>query len=276
MKYIKITISYLIKNFWRLFLTLVPASVVCAVFLNPLSSVTSLYYMIKEQTSNPRDLIENLDFATEWYYIFIYAGVVLVLSVFISYAYITVYRHLRTGKISIRSPFRYVNGGFIPVVKMMSLMGVFMILVQFILTGLLYLINVIFDSLSVPYVFFLICAFVLIIFCVLFGNHMLKTPLMTMFHMYVYGYGFAEAWSANGKLLDRKIARTMFFCTLIPFFFIIALNYLFVFVTVGVWIEVILRSVVYFFIFAYYITLSIIVMFDLCEIERRDIPAHRR
>jgi hypothetical protein len=94
--------------------------------------------------------------------------------------------------------------------------------------------------------------------------------------MYVYGYGFAEAWSANGKVLDKKLSFTLFFATLPPFLVIIALNYIFVFLPVYFWVEVAIRTLVYFFIFAYVITLSIVVMFDRCGLQRRDVPAHRR
>ena len=276
MKYVKMTISYLKNNFWRLFLTLVPASLICALVLKPLTSATALYYMTKEQTHNPKDLINSLDFASEWYYIFIYLGVIVFLSVFISYAYITVYRHLSTGKISIRTPFRYINGVFIPVAKLLLLMGIFIVVLQFVLSGLLYLFNYTFSAISLPYEVFLVVAYILIIACLIFGGFMIKTPLMAMFHMYVYGYGIAEAWNANAKLLDKKMSVTIFFATFPLFLIIIALNYVFLFLTVAPWLEVIIRTAVYFFIFAYAITLSIMIMFDLCGLQRRDIPAHRR
>ena len=97
-----------------------------------------------------------------------------------------------------------------------------------------------------------------------------------VFHMYVYGYGLMEAWSANGKLLDGKITVTMFFATLFPLLGIIATNYVCLLVSIPYWAEIVIRTVIYFCVFAYYITLAQTVMFDLCEIERRDIPLHRR
>lgn len=276
MKHIGMTIKYLFSNFWRLFITLIPICVLCAFFIKPLTSVTALYYVTREEFIDPKGLIDTLDFATEWYYVFIYAGIVLLLAAFLSYAYITVYRHMRTGKISIRTPLRYMNGGFIPFAKILGCMLVYVILVQLVISGVLVLLTSIFSSLSIPYWIFRIIAYLLIIFVVVFSNFMLKTPLMMIFHMYVYGYGIMEAWSANGKLLDAKVSRTMFFETLLPIVLIIILNFVCVLISIPYWAEIIIRSVVYFFVLAYYITLAITVMFDLCEIERRDIPLHRR
>ncbi len=276
MKYVKMTISYLFKNFWRVFLTLIPISVLCAFFIKPLTSVTALYYITKEEFIEPKGLVETLDFASEWYYIFIYLGIIALLSAFLSYAYITMYRHMRTGKISIRTPLRYMNGGFIPFGKVIFCIGVYIFLMQIIISGVLVLLNYVFSSLSVPYWIFRVIAYMLILFIFFFGNLMLNTPLMMVFHMYVYGYGLMEAWSANGKLLDNKITATMFFATLIPLLVIVVTNFVFVLIVLPYWVEIIIRTVVYFFVFAYFIALAITVMFDLCEIERRDIPLHRR
>ncbi len=276
MKYIKKTIIYLFGNFWRVFLTLIPISLLCAFFVKPLTSVTSLYYITAEEFRDPKNLIETLDFGGEWYYIFIYMGIVLLLSAFLSYAYITIYRHMRTGKISIRTPFRYINGGFIPFCKIMICISLYIFLMQLIISGVLVLLNSVFMSLNFPYWVFRIIAYVLIIVLILFSNYMLKTPLMMIFHMYVYGYGLMEAWSANGKLLDKKVVAIMFFATLLPILVIILLNFLCIITSIVYWLEIMVRTIVYFFVFAYYIALAIIVMFDLCEIERRDLPSYRR
>ncbi|MBO5224004.1 MAG: hypothetical protein J6C23_05785 [Clostridia bacterium] len=270
------TVKYLFGNFWRVFLTLIPISVLCAFFIKPLTSVTALFYITAEEFHDPKDLIESLDFATEWYYIFVYLAITLLIAAFLSYAYITMYRHMRTGKISIRTPLRYMNGGFIPFAKMLLCIFVYIILMQLIISGVLVLFNSLFSSLSIPYWIFRIIAYVLILFIFLFSNFMLKTPLMMVFHMYVYGYGLMEAWSANGKLLHNKFSVTMFFATLIPLLTIVALNFTCLLLTVPYWLEIVIRTVVYFFVFAYFIALAITVMFDLCEIERRDVPRYRR
>jgi len=152
----------------------------------------------------------------------------------------------------------------------------YIFLMQLIISGVLALLNYVFWSLSFPYWIFRIIAYLLIIAVIIFSNYMLKTPLMMIFHMYVYGYGLMEAWSANGKLLDKKIILTMFFATLLPLLAIMAINFLCVLTPIAYWVEIIVRTVVYFFVFAYYMALAVIVMFDLCEIERRDIPLYRR
>ena len=276
MKYIKKTIKYLCGNFWRVFLTLIPISVLCAFFVKPLTSVTALFYVTVEEYRNPKEIIDTLDFVGEWYYIFIYLGIVVLLSAFLSYAYITIYRHMRTGKISIRSPIRYMNGGFIPFFKVLLCICAYIIIMQLVISGVLVLLNSIFLTLYLPYWIFIIIPYALILAILFFSNYMLKTPLMMVFHMYVYGYGLMEAWSANGKLLDNKITVTMFFATLLPLLGIIATNYICLLVPVPYWAEIVIRTAVYFCVFAYYITLAHTVMFDLCEIERRDIPLHRR
>ena len=268
MKNVKMTISYMFKSFWRLLIPTLPVAICMALVINPLNSVTALYDFTVDKVYGSNEIFEAFEYNFVWADIFKYAICILISTVFLSYAYIAVYRHFRTGKFSIRNPLPYINGGFFPILKTLLIICSYTIGYEALMVCVLILFNTIIATLS--YTAFLIIAYVLIILGFILGVRLLSIPLLMVAQMCIYGYSSIEAWNCCNRIQFKNLE--IFLATLIPLIILLAINFVITkFALFGIVEIIIINSVFYVFMLSYFITLSLTLTFSYSQLERRDL-----
>ena len=267
MNNVKMTILYVCKSFWRLLIPTLPVAICMALVLKPLSSVTSLYAFTKQEVYGSSGIFKALGYGFELADILKYIALILITTVFVSYAYIAVYRHFRTGKFSIRNPLPYINGGFFPILKTMLIIFVYTIGYEALLGCVLILFNTLIAPLS--YTAFLVITYVLVIFGFIFGVYLLSIPLLMVAQMCIYGYSAIEAWNCCNRIQFKNFE--IFLSTLLPLIILLAINFIVTAFHIDRTIGIIINCIYYVLMLSYFITLSLTLTFSYSQLERRDL-----
>ena len=96
------------------------------------------------------------------------------------------------------------------------------------------------------------------------GPFMLMIPLSV-----IYGYSFADSMTAAFELVGKKPASVMF-GGLFPFLIVLVLEYILSFFPIIRAVSVIISTFMYLFIIVYLSAYTMVVMFSLSGLERRD------
>ncbi len=209
MKYLKKTFSYLKKNFWLPVTVMILPAVVACFLSTPYWEVSfvSAYDMTKLSVRSTWHIM----FGDSWQYIWPVvvisicqiAGTTLIMS--------TVDKHFKTGKLSLRMPFRLINNTVFPITAGVVVMCVFSILWRFIEFGLTSLTLVLCDAFGfAPQA---TVAVIGLLAAVLFFFHVLiTTPILFWAPtMFIYGYGFRDAAATSFKMISgQKVFRGLF------------------------------------------------------------------
>lgn len=203
MKYTAATFSYLKKNFWLpLAVMIIPAVVAC--FLStPYWEVS----FVAAYDYNPYVSVGeafNIIFGDSWQYLW----PVIVISIFqiVGATIITsaIDAHFRTGRLSIKHPFRLVNTAIFPMTVCVVIICAVSIVWRFVLFGLTLLIQVVCLAIGLPTGAAL--AIISVIALVVFYFHVLIiTPMLYWAPiMAFYGYRFRDAAATSFRLLSGK------------------------------------------------------------------------
>ena len=270
MRIIKKILSYMIKNIWRLLLPVVPSALLLGFFYEPAISLT----FIKEYAVTGIDSIADvfaLIFSTEWAYYAIGLPAFFVIMVASgSYLLSMVYKHFRTGKISVRTPFVNMNHSVGAIMFAIICLFVVMLIYKFLFSCLVSLISMITAKTSVPGAAEITLSCLLGIVTYFPVTYLLMYPVLTSSVMLVYGYRFNEAFSFAIQLRDKP----KFYEVELAFMFPIVINaigsYLLTFLGMPDFINVPIQMVVNTFVLSYFVVFSITVVFDLLQFERLD------
>ena len=270
MRIIKKILSYMIKNIWRLLLPVVPSALLLGFFYEPAISLT----FIKEYAVTGIDSIADvfaLIFSTEWaYYVFGLPAFFVIMVASGSYLLSMVYKHFRTGKISVRTPFVNMNHSVGAIMFAIICLFVVMLIYKFLFSCLVSLISMITAKTSVPGAAEITLSCLLGIATYFPVTYLLMYPVLTSSVMLVYGYRFNEAFSFAIQLRDKP----KFYEVELAFMFPIVINaigsYLLTFLGMPDFINVPIQMVVNTFVLSYFVVFSITVVFDLLQFERLD------
>lgn len=270
MKYLGQTFSYLKKNFWLpVVVMIIPAVVAC--FLSTpfweVSFVSGFDYDPYVSVSHTFRII----FGDSWQYFW----PVIVISVFqiigASLIMSAVDRHFRTGKLSLRSPWRLVNYSIFPMFVGIMIMCAVSVLWRFVLFGLVTLVQWSFSVMHFPTgaALALISAIALALFVV----HMLIiTPMLYWAPiMVIYGYKFRDAAAMSYKLIS---GTRSFIGLIVPMLLCAGVQLLIGFLGVHIAIERVCSFFIFLFTNVYIVVYSVVSFYDISGLGRRDVKPH--
>ena len=211
-------------------------------------------------------------FGDSWQYLWPVIVIAVFQVVAASLVMSAIDRHFRTGKLSLRDPFRLLNNSIFPMAIGVAIMSVFSIIWRFVLFGLVMLVQVIGFSSGMPQLAAL--AIISIIAIVLFVSHLVIVCPMLYFAptMVIYGYGFRDAAGTSFKLISSKRRFFKLFLQLmIPLLPCAVIQMALGYIGAPLWA----MRLSGFFIFLYtnvYVTVySILTFYRISELDRRDV-----
>ncbi len=254
---------------------LLPVSLFTAWLFQPLAPVFAIGELIRSGAVRSDELWGLFMIRGEFYYVFIYVGFILVCTALVSYAYVAIYRHFRTGKFSIRTPIAYVNSAFLPALKVLLTMAAYLFVYRALSIGILAIVAKAVVAWGIPFALFVIFAVLLLSAGTALGFYLVGTPLLMISQMFVYGYSFVEGWSASAKLVTGKNKARIFATVSAPAVAMTVVDLILLLCGAAEWVVILVLTVLLIVVFAYYITLSLTLMFDLTGMERRDLNNQR-
>lgn len=271
MKYFGQTFSYLKKNFWLPVVAMVIPSIAACFLSTPYWEVSFVAafdyapYLSAAQTF-------RIMFGDSWQYIWPVV-VVAVLQVFgAALVMSAVDRHFRTGRLSLRDPLRLINNSVFPLAIGVAIMSLASIIWRFLLFGLVMLVQVSAEALAFPEgaALAVISAFAVGMFVI---HGLIITPMLFWAPiMFVYGYRFRDAAATSFKLISgKKIFRELFLPMLILAGVQLIVGFLQAHAAVACTVD--------FFVFlatnVYATVYTMIVFYNISELERRDVEPYR-
>lgn len=177
-------------------------------------------------------------------------------------------RHFRTGKMSLKSPFRLMNMSIVPILLGVLVMCAVGIVWRFVLYGLVSLAQTISAAASFSSTATLVI--ITVIALVLFYLHvMIIVPMLYWAPlMFVYGYGLRDAASYSFKMIGGK---KVFAGLVIPMFLCAGIQLLTGFLGAHVAVANVVDFVVYLFTNTYVTVYVIVSFYNISELDRRDV-----
>jgi len=267
---IKKILSYMTKHFWRLILPVVPSAILFGLFYEQAFSLT---FVDKYSVTPIRGLgdVFGLVFSGEWwYYVLLLPVMFIILICSGSYLVSMVYKHFRTGKISIRTPFVNMNHSFGAILFAVFVVFVGMLLYKFIFACIVSFISMIPATTALPgsaeitltVVFGIITYFPMV--------YVFMYPILTTSVMLVYGYPVGDAISFALKLHDKPKFYEVEIAYMFPFAICAVVAYLLMALGMPAFVDAIIKIICEIFALSYLVVFSITVVFDLLQIERMD------
>ncbi len=269
MKYLAQTFSYLKKNCWLpMLVMLVPAIASCFLY-TPFWEVSFVAsYDLGAYPRMPISRIFIIIFGDSWRYLWpmvITSGLQVVAASLVMSA---IDRHFRSGKLSLRSPWRLINNSVFPMTIGVIVMCVVSVVWRFVLFGLVVLVQVIADAAGFNAGVTL--TIISLMAAVLFVLHVLMiTPMLYWAPvMFMYGYKFRDAAGLSFKLLSGK---KVFSGLLIPLLICAGIQLLIGFLNVHTVVACVCNGIIFFIINVYITVYVILTFYRISDLDRRDV-----
>ncbi len=270
MKYISQTFSYLKKNFPLILLAMIVPSIAACFLSTPFWEV-SFVSGYDYDPFIPFGKLFGIVFDDYWKYVW---PVVLISALQIASSSLVmsaVDRHFRTGKLSLKSPFRLMNISIFPVFLGVIIMCAVGIVWRFVLYGLVALVQTIAAAATLNAGATL--AIISVLAVGLFIVHLLIiTPMMYWAPlMFVYGYGLRDAAAYSFKMISGKKIYTGLF---IPLIACAGIQLLMGFLGAHIAVDIAVNFVVYLFTNTYVTVYIIVSFYNLSDLDRRDVVVY--
>ena len=222
MEFIKLTFSYIKKNFLILLLYAIIPTIFVGIILHPFALFEFLVKYPSLVVTNLGSLLGIMFNANIWHIILTLLGV-LIICMLASICLGQIENHMRSGKINLKSSVSFLNNNFIVVTINVVILFLLMLLFEFIYCSFICLIHIIFSGLnSTPNTATIILAIIFasaifVLFIQLASMMLLNIPNMT-----INGYPAKQAFSNSIKLLEKRNFKFML-SLLLPFVVIIPL-----------------------------------------------------
>lgn len=220
MNFIKLSFSYLRKNFLYLLIYAIIPTIFIGVILHPFALFEFLVKYPSLVVENLGSILNTMFNFNVWHIMLTLLGV-MILCVFTSMVFGQIENHMRSGKIKLKSSINYLNNNLIVTSVNVVILFIILFLMEFVYCSFLCLIHIIISGLnSSPNIPTIILAIVLasvifVLFLQIASMFMLNIPNMT-----INGYPAKQALSNSIKLLDKKNFKFLI-SLLVPFVIII-------------------------------------------------------
>ncbi len=271
MRYIRKIFIYIFENFRRTILPVLPSAILLGIFYR---QTTTLMFIKRFSVTDIRFFgdIFSLLFSSNATYYFLLLPIMFVFLCFsCSYLLAMVYKHFRTGKITMRMPLSSVNHGLETVGIIVSIIFIVMLVYKLLFSCVLSLVITMFPPRGMP-------SSGMIAFTCIFGIvtyfsviYFLVYPIMAASVMLVYGYSFKDAMSESLHIRNKDGFYEVLIGYMFPFCVNIVVSYILVAASASATVFAIVNTVLELFAITYLVLFSIIVVFDKYGIERVDI-----
>lgn len=268
MKFLSQTFAYLKKSFWLLAAVMaVPAIAAC--FLLPPYWEVSFVAAVQPKMNMGQTFF--VIFGDSWAYLWPVV-VVSALQIFASALCISaIDRHFRTGKLSLRSPWRLINNSVFSIFIGVLIMSALSVLLRIMLFGIVSLMQVIAGASGMNngallslIAFFAVAMFVL--------HVLIITPMLYWAPiMFVYGYRFRDAAGVSFKLIAGK---RVYAGLLLPTLLCAGLQLLIAFLGVHPSVSITVNFFVFLFTNVYVVAFTVLTFYEISGLERRDIKRY--
>lgn len=270
MKYVKATLKYIFGHFPRIMLISVVPALFFAFFLHP----DAFGIIVRaEDIKNVTGFIDELYLCFNPAVTFKRPYLILIgfalLLVSVSYTMGMIEKHFKVGRLSLRSPLSNVNNCVLPVALMLLIIllayFVYRLLLFCVLTLLLKILGMAAGNWVSAFVW--VIGFVGMLALVL----ILKPVLFTATTMLVYGYSFKDAMGVSLKLCEGVGRVETDFALALPFVSEMLMGTLLAVFKTPFVVSAIINTVVITLMLQYVVAFSLIAMYDLAGLERRDL-----
>lgn len=271
MKYLSKTFSYLRKNFLLPVLAMLIPSVAACFLSTPYWEVSFVAAFNFEPYRTAGQTFAIL-FGDSWQFVWPVL-IVAALQVFGAAIVMSALdRHFRTGRLSIKSPWRLINISVFPIAIGVVLMSLISIILRMLLFGLVSLVQVILGAMSASGGAAL--AVISAIAVGLFLLHVLIIIPMLMWApvMFIYGYKFRDAAATSFKLISGK---KLFWGLFLPLMLCAGIQLLVGFLQVHYAINCVVGFFVFLFTNVYATVYIMIAFYEISDLDRRDIEPYR-
>lgn len=182
-------------------------------------------------------------------------------------------RHLRTGKLSLRSTWRLINNSIAPMAVCVLIMSAISIIWRFVLFGLVSLAQLLcglmrFNAGATLAIISVLAVGMFIIHVLIITPILYWAPIM-----FIYGYRFRDAASSSFRLISGK---KMYVGLIVPMLLCAGLQLLVGFLQVHIAISRACGFVIILFTNVYVVVYAILTFFRISDLDRRDLLPHER
>ena len=265
MKFIKLSISYMLKNFLYLFLmALIPA-----IFLGVLISPFKVFEFINNYSSTP-----ILTFGTifngmanfSFLQILLIVIRLVLLGIFISGIIGQMENHIRSGKLNISATKEYVNSNIIVVIVNLFILAFISLFITFLASTLIFLLHLIFSGINTsPTVFNVILSNIVLSAIFIFYALICGILFINVPNMLINGATFKGSL-ANVIKMQEKNNFNLILAVLAPLFIVLILVSIFYTST----IMPVINTVCILLLIMYYSSLAMTGYFELSKTQRYD------
>lgn len=269
--YAKKVLYYMFRHFPRVVLPVLPSAILLGIFYRQTRSLT----FIREYGSATELTIggvfgmlfnDNL-----LYYLLLVPAFFLVISFSCSLLLTMVYKHFRTGKLSVRMPMSNVNNGLESVMPTVAIMIASLLAYKTLFACVVSLLSEIFAPAGDPSGGTVALITILGIITYTMVIYFAMYPIMTSSLMLVYGYTFKDAFSEALRMGGHNDRVQLVVGYAVPFVVNLASSYILMGVNAHPAVIMAVNVVIQLFLISYITLFSIISVFTQQKIERVDL-----
>lgn len=222
MRFIKLGSKYFGKNCWWLLLIWLVPSIFIGWLTGPFQIVEFMNVYPNTVISGFGDIFKILMPISWQKTVFAVLGILLV-SVFLSMSVGEIESHMRSGKLSFKEVFSYVNNDILVVLINILVIEIIYVLLTFVLGSVLFLFHLLISGLSSTasvlgvIIAIILCCAVLFIYAMCVGMFLINIP-----NMITNGYSFKEGVSSTAQLIGKS-AFKLILAYLLPYVIVVPL-----------------------------------------------------
>ncbi len=263
MRYIKLSLQYMFKNFFQLFLVVLIPSIIAGLVSEACSTVK---FLAEFKEGNYQSFTSIYLAMGDYDWKNIVAGVLLlpVAVIMISGACGLVSRHMRLGIMNFNNFNRRINNNFLVVLKTIILLLVALQIYAIIISATTFLWVKLFATIQGAYVMTIISNVIMMISMVLFVSvFMLSVPTMSITGLNMRGAMAESMTMIKGNFLRILLAVVFPLVTVYAGMCVLA--------AFGIWWRWIIYPIGFIFILSYYISLMYSSYCDIADVDREDL-----
>lgn len=265
MRYIKLTMQYLYKNFFYVFLVMLVPGIIVGLLTRPCTMLEFFMNFNIDKYQTFADIFLSQSELNSWIYLVVSIVLIPIVMIFVSELCGLESKHMRWGVLNGKEVVKKINNNFLPVFKIVVMFLILMQLYAVICSTMTFMWVKIFNSYVATLTLVIITnvlLFIVLLMCI--TSVILTLPIMT-----ITGLNMRKACIEALMMIKGNFLK-MFFAITIPLIIPYAImGVLTVFVN-SWWIKLI-NALIYVFIFSYYITLMYVAYCDIADIDREDL-----
>ncbi len=270
-KYIKQVLYYMFRHFPRVVLPVLPSAILVGIFYRQSRTLTFIREYGNTENLSIGSVFRMLFQSYPVYYIVVLPAFFVMVSFSCSFLLTMVYKHFRTGKLSVRMPMSNVNHGLESVMPTVAIAFLSLLAYKALFACVVSLLSEMFAPVGKPdggliavVTVLGIATYVLVIYFIMF-------PIMTSSMMMVYGYAFKDAVSEALRAGGKNDRGSLVVAYSLPFVLNIIVSYILMAVSAPGIVLAVADVVMALFTVTYLTLFSIISVFTQQKIERVDL-----